>query len=246
MSNFILPNDFLGNFEYTPDFFASFRKLKEKCSMCEDNKPCYKCLARIYYNENFRLRQQISDLKNEPCECLEVSPDKYMYNMKYFKQSYTPMKTVFEKTSKLKNFDITNLYFVTVTFDPKRFGVMAHPEQEKMYILNAIRECSKKVFYENENHSDIYGCFEQHKNGRIHAHYLIYLYTNSRYYIYKNEITSKFTSNPSNKVAVKVVPAIVPNVIYYINKETTGFFKHKGIFHEPEIHNVNSEDEHDD
>lgn len=106
--------------------------------------------------------------------------------------------------------------FITLTFDPSKFGLQPMEQQRKDYILYHIMNLYKKQLIHN-----FYGSFEYHKSGLVHAHLIAQLYDKNTVY---NYLQSKFTNNNKNKIAIRMDPAKIPNAIDYINKESTDYF----------------------
>lgn len=108
---------------------------------------------------------------------------------------------------------IINWRFLTLTFDPLKFGIDTSEVDRKRYILYKLMRAIKHDIV-----SDFYGCFEYHESGIIHAHVLIKTeYSDS---FIEDYFQPEFTDNRRNKRAVKCLPAKT-TVINYIHKTDT-------------------------
>jgi hypothetical protein len=106
--------------------------------------------------------------------------------------------------------------FITLTFDPSKFGCSNDPENERMYMLNIILAAARLSYI-----TKVYGSFELHKNGTIHTHFIAEVHSQDLYHFLKK----KLTDNPKNKNAVNEGKAKFPNCIKYIEKESTYYYK---------------------
>lgn len=113
---------------------------------------------------------------------------------------------------------VRSLRFYTITFDPSKFGVSNDIELEKQYMLLQIGKA-----YNNFNCTYVYGCFEYHKNGSLHTHFIMNCY-GSHPKIYKF-IKYQFTDNPANRCALVVKTVNDYGVIKYINKESEEYYQ---------------------
>ena len=113
---------------------------------------------------------------------------------------------------------LSNTYFITITFDPTRFGVANPPEQEEQYILYQLARIIKKGFC-----FSFFGCFEKHKNGITHSHLI--MHSNYRVEVY-DLLKRAFTNNPRNRVAIDIGNAHQTKSISYIIKESNKYFKY--------------------
>lgn len=124
-------------------------------------------------------------------DVITVQDDYEIDNMfSIYHQSYIPIGYQIDESNKCDD-----LHFITITFDPKKFGHEANSEKEERYILYSLYEMKK-----HNNITDIYGSFEKHKNGRTHAHLLIFTPKSSPFF--KSRLQSMFTDNMNNTKAV--------------------------------------------
>lgn len=105
--------------------------------------------------------------------------------------------------------------FITLTFDPERFGSNNDSEDEKQYLLYIITK-----LVESNNLFDIYGSFEYQRNGSIHCHFISKF---SDYSYIKKQLTRDLTNRPRNDKAVDIRPVKGLQKLWnYINKEPNG------------------------
>lgn len=147
------------------------------------------------------------------------------HNLLSFDISSSPMLSLIDIKNNYKNhYTEKGLAFMTITFDPMRFDKLelSTEQSQKDYILTMLSKASKKA----DTYSEfIYGCFEKHKSGIIHAHCL---YECEDYVEVKKYLQRKFSNSIHNQKAVDI--NWVRNnekVFNYIddgNKEKYGFF----------------------
>jgi len=183
------------------------------CSICSGTSTlCYKCQVNKLTQEVHELREELTRLYAIKSDELKL---KYyqLQDLQNIKQRNTPFH--FEYESKL-----SNSYFCTITFDPNRFGVESQEEDRKNYILYHLYNLMTKLHYITE----LYGSFEYHKNGIIHAHTIIVTgYPED----VKKYLKSQFTNNPNNRVAIQLDKAKYPQAKEYIDKESNHYFYYK-------------------
>lgn len=93
----------------------------------------------------------------------------------------------------ITTFDKTATKFYTITFSSKRF--FAHTDQQYIdYIYYQLHH-----LYSTELASFIYGCFEHHKSGIIHAHVIITSYQHDMVNKYLNQ---KFNHDARNRFCI--------------------------------------------
>lgn len=173
---------------------------------------CLKCENKQLKSVNEQLQQQLNFI-------LSLSSDKLKLNI-YQKQEISKYMIRQSEAIQFTNpiEELPKWHFVTVTFDPAKFGLSNNEDEEKNYILHEIIKLFRKGMIKS-----VYGCFEYTKALKIHAHFVCYVYDND----YKPQLKKAFTDNPKNNRAIDTVPAKFPNVITYINKESTDYFKLK-------------------
>jgi len=136
-----------------------------------------------------------------------------------FKQEDTPMAF---NDIKIKS---DGNYFLTITFDPKRFDNLhlTSTEEQKNYILLQLHKIRQTINF-------IYGCFEKHKNDIIHTHIIINPVNIDALKKDLKKLKSAFTYNINNKYTIDFEYINnLDKVINYIddgNKEKFGFFQY--------------------
>lgn len=105
------------------------------------------------------------------------------------------------------------LMFMTITFDPAMFGTIIDNQKEQDYILYTIKDLKERLCITN-----VYGSFELHKNGRIHAHLMLYTYGNDVPYV--KGLFGKYYSKRAQQIAVDCeVVRNIEKTKAYIDKE---------------------------
>lgn len=110
-----------------------------------------------------------------------------------------------------------NAVFITITFDPQKFGVENDSSEERLYILHKLELAMEKCYI-----FQYYGCFEYQNNGTIHAH-LVADITNRSHHDIRKFLKPYFTNQPRNVHAVDVqYVKSMSKTIDYINKLLVG------------------------
>jgi hypothetical protein len=195
------------------------------------------------------LYQQYRDTKKDIAQYMAIETDQHLTSLvkelivenqrlkednKYYRNIEQVL--IHNKASQIFDFDDTpmafndymmvnsQLYFMTITFDSKRFDNfhLSNEDSQKDYIIYQLTQLKNSVNF-------IYGCFEKHQSGVIHAHLIIDpVDVDSFKSKDLKTIKSAFTINPYSKICVDF--ALVKNldkVIQYIdngNKMKYGFF----------------------
>lgn len=193
-----------------PDLASNiFQKIS--CVICHDCSPCYGCQIKYlqqmvkYYKGFYDMINSIQNdnLKLKPYQLADI---KMMY-----KRDCSPLP--FE----CPNLELSKQWsFITLTFDPQKFGISNEPEGEKNYMLNIILAAARLSYI-----SSVYGSFELHKNGTVHTHFVAKVHDQQIYSYLKKQLTD----NPKNKNAVNLGPAKFPNCIKYIQKESNDYYQ---------------------
>lgn len=187
---------------------------KISCVICKGSSQCLKC-------ENKQLKNQLEELSQELLKFYTTDTLNKLYLSSY---QMSGVKQLFQISEKPMVFEykhyICQSYFLTLTFDPARFGLAPYPEQRIDYILYHMYKCCKYVFIKG-----LYGCFEHHKNGIVHSHMIIITEEKEQVYKYLHK---QFTDNPHNKIAVHIDKAKHPQAKQYIEKESIYYFKYEG------------------
>lgn len=203
--------------------YAPFQISSEKnpiaCVICNtDINRCSKCEIK-YLRRLLRERDEVIQfLTNGNSEALKTEQIDELKVNKWIKQQW---KTAEEGAPRghLMVEELSNMWFITITFDPSKFGAVNDKDLEKNYILCSIVQLIRKfsIFY-------VYGSFEFQKNGAIHSHLI--LRSGEIIDIIKH-LKKCFTNNPRNNKAIDYGPAKQKQSIDYINK-----FKDKGTVYE--------------
>lgn len=181
----------------------------KNCVVCAGSVQCLKC-------ENFELKAEIRALRQE---ILKYNMDK----SEVFQVSRHAEIEIYSKVLRYQHpIEAFNLptddsiikwRFLTLTFDPLKFGIQPYEQDRKAYILyKLLRSVHKNII------DDFYGCFEYHESGLIHAHMVINTDYNDKFI--EDYFQPEFTDNRRNKRAVKCLPAKT-TVLDYIHKVNT-------------------------
>lgn len=177
------------------------------CVICADSSPCFKCQISKLTKQNFFLKQRLQSYEREVIPILNLDRD----YRKYF--------TISNKFIAVKVLDnmLSSYKFLTITFDPTKFGHFNNIEAEKNYILYTLRMLTKTNVI-----TQLSGCFEFQKNGTTHAHVLIR--TSSENKKIEELLRPHYTDNKRNVRAIQCVPARFPTCIQYMKKESDDYF----------------------
>lgn len=194
------------------------------CLICHDTSQCFKCQIQELKEENSSLRKELARFHAIENDALKLQYWQQQEITNLFTQS--KIKIPFEYKSKL-----SNAYFITITFDPNKFGVVQLEDERKQYILYSLYKCIKSKLL-----TELYGCFEYHKNGLIHTHAI--LITG-----YPTEIKHKlhplYTDNTKNTVVIQIDKAKHPQAQQYIEKESTHYYYYSHFSRSEEVPKVN-------
>lgn len=189
---------------------TTLRKCPLQCSL---TNMCHKCELSHLSTQITELKSQLNFILNQSHKIFDHTSSKEM-SLKY---------TIYNDFSNNQwEFTPMNSYFITITFDPNKFGHSNQSHDEKVYIMYELEQCYKKeLIY------DYYGCFEKQSNGTIHAHMVGY---SSKIHELRRYLKHAFTDNPHNNKAVDIGSAKDKRSIQYIdteegdNKQKFGFF----------------------
>lgn len=169
-----------------------------------------RCVVCQNESEIKQLKQQIVELslklQQYEHQQMKVTINQKQLIEEQFEQSNRPLLN--------EEFDITGYQFITLTYDPKKFGYLQTETAQREYFLSALLDKS------------VYGCFEYHKNGNMHCHFVMKS-TEEEAKKMKQDIRYKFTDNPKNRDFMDIGIAKDKVAIRYINKESRFYFKHK-------------------
>lgn len=184
------------------------------CAVCNSsNIQCWKC-------ERISLKFKIAQLQNELSKFYSADVEKLAVENyeKQISENYLIVTSDIPIQYDYKN-ELSTSHFVTITFDPARFGMQPFDSERKDYIIHKLlRLFDKKLI------KKCYGSFERHKNGIIHSHLIINAQQEDIPKI-KQLLKSYFTDNPYNKIVIDIGPAKYPQAKDYIEKESDDYYK---------------------
>lgn len=157
--------------------------------------------------ENLKLKKEVIELKQLD-SCIKLLKD-------------LPYNNVIEIERKL-NFPLqieesTVCKFITLTFDPKKFPILSNRSAQRSYIKQSLEQLIKTDYGCNYKLGDIYGCYELHDSGIVHAHFVIQNIHIEELAILKRE----YTNNPNNIITPHVCNKNYREAVDYINKKET-------------------------
>lgn len=167
-----------------------------------------------YKREIIRLKAQLELYNGGPLNKLTVNEqqEKQIYKNIKMVSKWEPSE---EQENKQYNEEYGRHLFITLTFDPNRFGDCNEPEEEQLYLLYLINQAYEKELLL----PTVYGCFEKHKNGSIHTHFICTVkYASIHTTTLKKFFKARLTDNPYNRNAVDVGNYRFKKSIEYINK----------------------------
>lgn len=183
------------------------------CAVCNSsNIQCWKC-------ERISLKFKIAQLQNELAKFYSADIEKLSveYYERQISQDYLTVQSPIPIKYDYHN-DLSTSHFVTITFDPARFGLQPFESERKDYIIHKLYRLFDKNLVKK-----CYGSFERHKNGIIHSHLIINAQQEDIKKI-KQLLKSYFTDNPYNKIVVDIGPAKYPQAMEYIEKESDDYY----------------------
>lgn len=183
------------------------------CVICHGSSPCSLCQIKQWKDLARQYKEALDFILSISSEQLKLK-EYQLVELMQFDRSNSPMPFDLPASDSP---DLGRWRFITITFDPSKFGISNQPEDEKNYILHHIL----RVYNLNYCSHPLYGCFERHKTGGIHAHLVAYVINNDIIV----ELKKAFTDNPKNKHAVDIGFAKFPQCIKYIEKESTDYFQ---------------------
>lgn len=186
--------------------------MNTECVLCSGTSiACHKCIIANQHKRIVLLEERIRFLEQSNNVLLKVPHWLEQYSLEWIERSTTKENIVIDTSV------LSNTYFITITFDPAKFGVANQRDEEETYILSHLAN-----IYRQDWCFRFYGCFEQHKNGTTHAHLI--MHTNYRHEIFVY-LKRQFTDNPRNTHAIDIGMAHQTKSIPYIQKESVNYFK---------------------
>lgn len=192
------------------------------CVVCKQATQCYKC--------------QIKDLK------LQV--EKLTYELSYLRKGSN--KQLIKEIDFSKHFETDNKFlpinyygqmsdyqFLTITFDPQKFGLFNQPSDEQNYIFQKLWQSTHTAIIPRSCYiTQLTGCFEYQKNGTTHAHIIIR--TEYKPKEIEDYFRPFFTDDPKNKYAIKCYPLQKAKCEAYLQKESTEYYRYDKSFNDLE------------
>lgn len=196
--------------------------MSTSCVVCKGSSQCQRCqikdLKKIIEKQEYELQY----LRKGSNHQLKLNND---YSQ-YFEtdNKFLPIKYYGE----MKDYQ-----FLTITFDPNKFGIFNQPSDEQNYIFCYLKRAIMTSIAPKPSFiTQLTGCFEYQKNGTTHAHIII-----------KSDYTTKqvedffrpfFTDDPKNKYAIKSYLLQKEKCETYLQKESTEFFRYDKHFNDLE------------
>lgn len=159
--------------------------------------------------ENETLKQKVEAL--EQALAYFKNKDSIMKNLKkhFPYDGYQKMNNVLlYKSLKPILHDDSEVLMITQTFDPAKFPVLNNRVSQRDYIKQVLEVALK-------DHPIIQGCFELHKTGVVHSHFIV---TQN---IDKENLKQYFTKNKSNEHCINFVKKTYKEAYDYITKDAT-------------------------
>lgn len=163
------------------------------------------------------LKNELKYHKKETCKLLRLNRN--FFELFDIENTYLPIGYIG---------DINEYRFLTITFDPEKFGLYNNKTEEQNYILATLY----RLILNNEI-KQLTGSFEYQKNGTTHAHIIIRTTRGDKEI--EDFLRPFYTDRENNKYAIKCLPAKFPSVEDYIQKESTEYFRYdmnKGLYDE--------------
>lgn len=162
------------------------------------------------YVQNKKLKEEIQQLKNKINYLTAHTHDELYVTGSERLEITEHIQMISEPDNTYRYTPTADWRFVTLTFDPARFGVDNDPAHEALYILKVLTNGIKEEYI-----FQLYGCFERQRSGVVHSHCLIKTGDEIKLLRY---LKRNFTNNPRNNKAVDAPPAKHPQALEYINK----------------------------
>lgn len=186
--------------------------MSTSCVVCKGTSQCQRC--------------QIKDLK------LKIEQQEYA--LQYFQKDSNQQLRLpkdyahyFERDNKflpIKYYgEMVDYHFLTITFDPNKFGIFNQHVDEQNYIFKYLHKSIDKQIV-----VQLTGCFEYQKNGTTHAH--IILKSAQRDSEIEDFFRNYFTNDPKNKYAIKSYKLQKEKCETYLQKESTEYFRYDLTF----------------
>lgn len=179
------------------------------CAICDRSLSCFKCQIKTLKEKISIQDIELRYWKGESCKLLSLNKDYRQYyevSLQYLPLSYIG--------------DSLEYKFLTITFDPKKFGQFNLHSDEQNYIFKQLYKLIKANLI-----TSLSGCFELQKNGTTHAH-MICRTTASNDEI-NTALVLSFSDDPKNKYAIKCEdPRSMNNITTYMQKEAQDYYRY--------------------
>lgn len=203
-------NDFKKEIQSDRPLLIEDYKTKLKWCLCRSrNDPCLECQIIELKIENKLLKEKLVYLNGDSSKSLDI-PSYFPLN-KYIDIYPSDVNHYINNNNETLFFPLECSYFITITFDPDKFGHYNDNNKEEDYILYILAK-----LYKDEIIKNFYGCFEKHKSGTIHSHLIANIYDISKF---RTLIKKSFTNNARNMRAIDIGTYKLKKSIDYINKE---------------------------
>jgi len=181
------------------------------CVVCRDSSQCQRCQIKDLKKQIETLSYALTYFQKESNQQLRLIKD-YSTNFE-LDNKFLPIKYYGE---------MSDYGFLTITFDPNKFGLFNQPSDEKNYLFKSINKAIKDKYI-----SQLTGCFELQKNGTVHAHLIIKSdYTNKQIEDYFRPF---YTDDPRNRYAIKCYPLQKERCEAYLQKESEEYYRYDPV-----------------
>jgi len=181
------------------------------CVVCKGSSQCQRCLIKDLTSRIELLNYELSYLRKGSNNQLQLPQD---YSQ-HFELDNKFLPIIYYGT-------LEDYGFLTITFDPNKFGLFNQPKDEQNYIFKQLKQAITDQYI-----FQLTGCFEYQKNGAVHAHLIIKSdYTNSQIEDY---FRLHFTNDPRNRYAIKCFSLQKDKCESYIQKESQEYYRYDQI-----------------
>lgn len=176
------------------------------CAMCLESMD-YKSEFLKLQIENLKLKKEVIELKQLDSCIKQLKDLPYNNVIEIERKMHFPLQI--EESTVCK--------FITLTFDPKKFPILSNRTAQRSYIKQSLEQLIKTDYGCNYKLGDLYGCYELHDSGIVHAHFVIQHIHIEELAILKRE----YTNNPNNSITPHVCNKNYREAVDYINKKET-------------------------
>lgn len=169
--------------------------MSHKCVVCQTEST----IKQLEF-KNKQLMETINRLESKYDKMTITNDERQL--IQNFEYSEKP---VFGESSNVKDYQ-----FITLTYDPLKFGYTNSEKSQREYLMAKI--------YNYVHFRPFYGCYEHHKNGNVHMHFIL-KESEEECKKMRKEIRRFFTDRINNKQFLDIGIAKDKTAIRYINKE---------------------------